>query len=162
MRQSERDARLAHCLARVFSSGSALVSVGERVRFSSGTVTAHRSLDELDEAARYGGAVLRVDDAGGLASALARVSRALSDGAPILLTAAARLGAGARLAALMTRVQPTVVALDALCGGLLRAGLETPRVHPDLPGSWLVSARRPAPREALDDFFAQPRDTSRR
>jgi hypothetical protein len=163
MRQSERDARLSRCLARLFPGGGSLLVIGERVRFASGVVTAFATLAELaDDGVRHDGAVLHVHDATALAPALARLSRALSDGAPILLVAASRIGARARLTALMTRIPPTVIALEDLCGALLRAGLDTPRVHPDVAGLWLVSARCPARREALDDFFAQPRDASRR
>lgn len=163
MRRSERAAQLSRCAARVFDGARTLIAVDVDTDVAGATITRLAHAHELaHHAGSYEGALLAVAPSTELASLLLLVRPLLRDGAKLLLVAPAGPGARARLSALVTRTPAPRVALETLCEGLLRVGLGTPRVHGDVAGCLLVSAELPARREALDVFFAQPSDPTRR
>lgn len=156
MRRSERGARLALLGGRLFSEAQRILCVGISLTLPDRDLTHVADLRALAADTTFDAALVRLDVATDVTRQVAQVRRQLRAGACLLLTTPSRPRAVERARALVTRTPPVLLTLEPICEALLGLGLVLPRVHDDLPDSFLVSARLPGERTELDVFFEQP------
>ena len=156
MRRSEREARLTRLAERLFAGAREVLTVGTQLALPEHTVTHVADVHALERAAVFDAALVRLDATLGVRTQVARVRRQLREGACLLLTTPSHPSPVERARALVTRVPPVLLTLEAICEALLGLGLLSPRVHDDVAGSSLVSARLPRECSELDVFFEQP------
>jgi hypothetical protein len=158
MRQSERDARIAAVAEARFGSARHVLAIGSSTQLDGRERTQVDSLaSALTSPGRFDALLWQLaSDTSAVRTGLAGLRAQLSPSAALLLIAPKRAPLFGQLRAALAGETPKRASLPPLCGALLRSGFLSPRVHDDVPGWLLVSARLAPAADPLDAFFEQP------